>query len=353
MAKENCEVMTYSDISAKTRLILPQDLSFAVDMLKHGGVVAIPTETVYGLAANALDDEAVRKIFIAKGRPTDNPLILHISLFQEIYDLVSHVPSSAKKLADAFWPGPLTLVLRRSSVIGDNVTASLDTVAVRMPCHNIARKIIRECGFPLAAPSANLSGSPSPTTAQHVMRDLNGKIDAVVDGGECSVGLESTVVYLCDERPRLLRPGGITISQIESVVGKVDIDDAVSGEKMYCGKASSPGMKYKHYSPKADVTLVIGPSSEYVDFVNEKAKCKKNVGALCFDEEAEKINAVTVPYGRKLHYQEQAQKLFSSLRKFDLLDVNEVFAHCDYNDEVALAIYNRLIRAACFKVVRL
>ena len=232
-------------------------------LLRAGGLIGIPTETVYGLAANALDGQAVAKIFQAKGRPQDNPLIVHIAAFSQLYPLVGEVPTQAIRLARAYWPGPLTMILPKSPAIPEEVSAGLDTVAVRMPSHPLARAIIQAAGVPLAAPSANLSGSPSPTTAQHVLADMAGRIQAVVDGGPCSVGVESTVVTLASPCPRLLRPGGITPEQLRAVLGKVEIDRAVEEQLAVGEKAASPGMKYKHYAPKAHVVILRGPFQRY------------------------------------------------------------------------------------------
>ena len=224
-------------------------ITTAAEILKNGGLVAIPTETVYGLAANALDGEAVKKIFEAKGRPNDNPLIVHVSSLEEIDPLVESVDPRLYKLAEKYWPGPLTIILRKSPLIPNEVSPNLDTVALRMPSHECARAIIRESGVPLAAPSANASGKPSPTRASHVIEDLDGKIDAVVDGGESDVGVESTVVTLVTDPPTLLRPGGITPDQLVDVLGELNISSAVF-EKLKDGEqAQSPGMKYKHYAP--------------------------------------------------------------------------------------------------------
>ena len=250
-----------------TKLITEKDgekgLDEAARLLKDGELVAIPTETVYGLAANALDGNAVKNIFVAKGRPQDNPLIVHIAEIDEILPLVKNFDERARALAEAYWPGPLTMILPKSDIIPNEVCAGLDTVAIRMPSHPIAHEIIKKCGFPLAAPSANTSGKPSPTTAAHVMNDMDGKIAAVVDGGSCSVGVESTVVTLACPVPRVLRPGGVTPDQLRAVLGEVEIDKAVfkaleSGEKVL-----SPGMKYKHYSPNAHVIIVKGDFDKF------------------------------------------------------------------------------------------
>ena len=251
----------------------------AAEILKNGGLVAIPTETVYGLAANALDGEAVRKIFIAKGRPQDNPLIVHVSSLDEIPPLVEQVDPRLYSLAEKYWPGPLTVIMKKSALIPDEVCAGLDTVAIRMPSHEGARQIIAAAGIPLAAPSANASGKPSPTKANHVMQDLEGRIDAVIDGGECSVGVESTVVTLATEPPTLLRPGGITPAQLEAVLGEIQISPAVFEKLKEGEKAESPGMKYKHYAPSAQVTIIKGSFESYKKFVYAQ---KDTLCAVCF-----------------------------------------------------------------------
>ncbi|MBQ6568765.1 MAG: threonylcarbamoyl-AMP synthase, partial [Clostridia bacterium] len=222
----------------------------AAEILKSGGLCAIPTETVYGLAANSLDPQAVEKIFAAKGRPQDNPLIIHIAETDEIYRYVTDFCQKAKKLTEKFWPGPLTVILPKSKEVPDVVTCGMDSVAVRMPSNPIAHKIIKECKVALAAPSANISGRPSPTSFEHVYEDMNGKIDAIVDGGQCRYGLESTVISFLTDPPRLLRPGAVTPENIEETIGEIVIDDAVKNKLAEGQKVLSPGMKYKHYAPK-------------------------------------------------------------------------------------------------------
>lgn len=338
-----------------TKLITERDgeagLDEAAGLLRAGKLVAIPTETVYGLAANALDGAAVKNIFAAKGRPQDNPLIVHIAETEEIIPLVKNFDERARALAKAYWPGPLTMILPKSDIIPDEVCAGLDTVAIRMPSHPVAHEIIKKCGFPLAAPSANTSGKPSPTTAAHVMNDMDGKIAAVVDGGSCSVGVESTVVTLACEVPRVLRPGGITPDQLRAVLGEVEIDKAVFKALENGEKVLSPGMKYKHYAPKAKVSLVKGSSEKYVDFVNEHAG--DGVYALCFDEEAPVLRVKTVPYGSEFSDAEQAERLFDALRELDELGAERVFAHSPKITGVGLAVYNRLVRAAGFDIIEL
>ena len=322
----------------------------AGEILKSGGLVAIPTETVYGLAANALSSEAVKSIYVAKGRPSDNPLIVHISNIDELEKLTIEVSEDAKRCMSAFWPGPFTAVLKKSGLVPSTVSGGLDTVAVRMPSHKVARAVIKAAGVPLAAPSANLSGSPSPTTAKHCIDDLSGRVDAIVVSSDCAVGVESTVVTFATNPPRLLRPGGITAEEIRNIVPNLVIDKAVVSEPEKGEKVASPGMKYKHYSPKADITLVEGESTAFVDF------CNNNIDgfelALCFLEEQRDINKIeTLSFGAESDYNTQAERLFALLRELDERGVKKVVAHAPKKEGVGLAVYNRLIRAAGFKVV--
>lgn len=329
-----------------------ESINAAAEIIRVGGVVAIPTETVYGLAANALNGAAVSKIFKAKGRPQDNPLIVHISSFDEITPLVREVPPSAGKLAEAFWPGPLTIVLPKTGIIPQEVSAGLDTVAVRMPSHPVARAVIKAAGVPLAAPSANASGSPSPTTARHVLDDLDGLIDAVVDGGECSVGVESTVISLVHKTPRLLRPGGITPEQLEAVLGKIEVDDAVFSALGRDEIPSSPGMKYKHYSPKANVIILKGGLEDFAAYV--KANATQGTVALCYEGEQAQMPVKAIAFGSIDNPGEQANKLFGALRAIDSMpDVKTVYARCPASQGLGLAVYNRLLRAASFEVTEL
>ena len=327
-----------------------EDILTAAQILKEGGLVGIPTETVYGLAANALDGNACAKIFAAKGRPVDNPLIVHICDIKQLYTLVRTVPQEAENLASLYWPGPLTMIFPKADCIPDEVSAGLDTVAVRFPSHPAAQAVIRESGLPLAAPSANLSGRPSPTTAQHVLHDLGGKIDAVLDGGACSVGLESTVITLACTPPRLLRPGGVTLEQLRSALENVILDPAVLNPLEAGEQAASPGMKYKHYAPKANVILLDGSREKYLSYVNAHPT---NAAALCYTEDKEFLSVPTVCYGNEKDPSEQARELFDALRRLDDLGVTTVFARQPKLDGVGLAVYNRLIRAAGFEVVKL
>lgn len=317
-------------------------------ILRDGGVVGIPTETVYGLAANALDGDAVAKIFKAKGRPMDNPLIVHITEFDEVYPLVSEVPETAKMLAEKFWPGPLTMIMPKGSKIPDEVSAGLPTVAIRMPSHPVARAIIKAANVPLAAPSANISGRPSPTNAKYVYEDMNGKIDMIVDGGTSAVGVESTVITLVTAPPRVLRPGGITVEQLRSVIGEVDVDDAVIHKLKDGETAASPGMKYKHYAPKADITILKGNLEQFKSYVNGK-ECF----VLCFEDEEKEFFQPCVTYGKKDDGLSEANRLFDALRELDEKGAKTVFARCPEISGVGLAVYNRLIRSAGFNIVEL
>lgn len=328
----------------------PEDVCAAARILREGGLVGIPTETVYGLAANALDGAACARIFAAKGRPADNPLIVHISDIKQLYTLVRTVPKEAEVLASLYWPGPLTMILPKADCIPDEVCAGLDTVAVRFPSHPAAQAVIRESGLPLAAPSANTSGRPSPTTAQHVLHDLGGRIDAVLDGGPCDVGLESTVVTLATNPPRLLRPGGVTLEQLRAALGEVVLDPAVLNPLAAGEKAASPGMKYKHYAPKANVVILDGPRGAYLDYVNAH---RENAGALCYAGDEKELRVPCVCCGGEEDSSAQAHELFDALRRLDDLCVSTVYARCPDKNGVGLAVYNRLIRAAGFEVLKL
>ncbi len=323
----------------------------AVELLKNNQVVGMPTETVYGLAGNAYSEESVKRIFEAKGRPQDNPLIVHISEFSEIYDLVSEVPEIAKKLAKKFWPGPLTMILPKSEKVPSCVTAGLDSVAVRCPSHPVARNLIKYCGLPIAAPSANISGKPSPTKAEHVFADLNGKIPLVIDGGESEEGVESTVISLCGNTPKLLRPGNVTLTELESVCGKVLVDDAVLNPLKDGEKVSSPGMKYKHYSPNAQVTILKGDYKSFCNFVNSNKS--PETYAMVFDGEGENLEVNFLCYGNKNDYRSLSNHLFDCLRELDTIGAKQCFVRCPDETTDDLAVLNRLLRAAAFKVIDL
>ncbi len=334
-------------------------LARAAAILKQGGLVAFPTETVYGLGADATSDRAVARIFEAKGRPQDNPLIVHVSTAGEVDRLVRGVPPQAQALMRRFWPGPLTLVMWRSGVVADRVTAGLDTVGIRMPAHSVALGLIRLAGLPVAAPSANASGRPSPTTAAHVLRDLDGRIEAVVDGGPCGVGVESTVLDVTVSPPVILRPGGCTLEEIESVVGPVSLDSMSAGQ----GPPRSPGTKYKHYAPRARVYVVyVGAddaeaAAHLARRAAEFARGGLRVGVLASTEAlarrevaSEGIAWIDAGSGRDLAA--VAARLFDSLRRFDDLNVDVVLAQAFPETGMGLAIMNRLLRAAGGRVIR-
>ncbi len=325
------------------------DLEIASLLLKCGEIVGVPTETVYGLAADATNEEAVAKIFEAKGRPADNPLIIHVSSIDMMKQYTEDIPSIVYRLADNFWPGPLTMVLPKRSNVPDIVTAGMDTVAVRMPSNPVIRKIIDLVGKPLAAPSANISGYPSPTSAQHVIDDMSGRIAAVVDGGSCSVGLESTVIsFEGYDSVRILRPGFITPEQLQSVVDDVIIDKNITSNEMIdVSQVRSPGMKYKHYSPRARVVLVregIEMFKKYVSEHEDEKSC-----SLIFDYDVADFPYKYMTYGKTP--EEQAQQIFAKLREADRLGIKTLFVRSPRKEGVGLAVYNRLIRAAGYEVV--
>ncbi|MBQ6830769.1 MAG: threonylcarbamoyl-AMP synthase [Clostridia bacterium] len=325
------------------------DLSQAATLLRDGQLVAIPTETVYGLAADARNGAAVASIFTAKGRPMDNPLIVHIADMSELPLLVAEIPPQALALAAAFWPGPLTMIFKKGDSVPNEVSAGLQTVAVRMPSHPVARNLIRLSGCPLAAPSANRSGSPSPTNAYRVAEDMDGRIAAIVDGGECTVGVESTVIDITGETVRLLRPGAVTVEMLQAVVGAVEVDEAVLNPLKDGATAASPGMKYKHYAPSARVILVKGSADAYATYVNAHAAA--NTVALCFDGEERLLTVPFLTYGPRNDAKAQAHRLFDALRRLDDEGVRVAYTACPSTDGVGLAVYNRLLRAAGFEVI--
>ena len=325
-------------------------ISAAAKILREGGLVGIPTETVYGLGANGLDGKAVKRIFEAKGRPQDNPLILHVTGPQWLPRYCADIPPIAYVLARKFWPGPLTMILKRKPIVPDETTAGLDTVGMRCPNHPVTLAIIREAGVPIAAPSANTSGRPSCTTAQDVLEDMNGKIEGVVDGGPCTVGVESTILDLTCEPPRLLRPGGLPLEDLERLIGHIDVDKAVTTPLKEGEQPKAPGMKYRHYAPKAPVTVFTGAPDASAREIQRRVG--PTSGVICFDEYAHLFQGQEVhtlgPSGDKLA---QAQRVFDALRTFDSSSVTEIYAQCPDNRGLGLAIGNRLKKAAGFHVV--
>ncbi|MBQ7344854.1 MAG: threonylcarbamoyl-AMP synthase [Oscillospiraceae bacterium] len=328
----------------------PDTAAIAAKIIKNGGLVAIPTETVYGLGANGLDEAAVAKIFEAKGRPQDNPLILHISGPEQIELFCHHIPQKAYDLAEAFWPGPLTIVLPAKECVPKRTTGGLSTVAVRCPDHDAAREIIRLSGVPIAAPSANISGKPSTTTAQHVLHDHDGKIDAIVDGGPCRVGVESTIVDLTEERPRLLRPGGIGPEALKAVLGDLIVDKAVTSQVDKDEVVKAPGMKYRHYAPQEPVVIVSGSREQAAAYIHRHFEPGDRV--LCFEEELPLYqDCAPLSYGQEADVSTLSAGLFAALRELDDPTIHQVYARCPVGGGIAYAVQNRLKKAAAFHIV--
>ena len=331
-------------------------LKKAANILKNNGLVAFPTETVYGLGANALKEEAVKKIYIAKGRPSDNPLIVHIADKKDIYPLVDSVPKNALILMEKFWPGALTIILKKSSIIPKTTSGGLDTVAVRMPNNKIALSLIKECGFPLAAPSANTSTKPSPTIASHVYNDLKGKIDMVIDGGSCDFGIESTVVEVCENNITILRPGSITKEMLDNVVDNVTIDKAILNYNTNI-LAKSPGMKYKHYAPLGDIFIIDGNIDNIVSYIsncldNDKKNNIKSI-VIASDETINNYSSFdTLSIGSRKNLELIAKNLFKTLRECDNLNINKIYIESFLEEGIGLAVMNRLKKAANYKIIR-
>ncbi len=336
----------------ETKLLKPDEagVTLAVSLLRAGELVGMPTETVYGLAADALNPQAAAKIYAAKGRPSDNPLIVHIADLAMLEPLTAYRPQLAYTLAEAFWPGPLTMIFPKADRVPSATTGGMDTVAVRMPSHPVAAKLIRESGLPLAAPSANLSGLPSPTRAEHVYQDMQGRIPLILDGGECAVGVESTVISVGEDSVRLLRPGGITVEMLARYC-RVDVDDGVLHKLAEGQKALSPGMKYKHYSPKANVIILDGDADAFAEYVN--AHGGEGVWAMAFEGEEGALSVPTLPFGKRGDGLSQARVLFDQLRECDEKGASTVYVPMPEKDGVGLAVYNRLLRAAGFQVIGL
>ena len=322
-----------------------REMKRAGEILKKGGLVAFPTETVYGLGGDALDEPAAHRIYEAKGRPSDNPLIIHIADMEHLDKIVEEVPEAAHKLAEAFWPGPLTMIMNKSDAVPHGTTGGLDTVAIRMPSDPIALELIRQGGGYVAAPSANTSGRPSPTTAQHVYEDLQGKIPMILDGGAVTIGLESTIVDLTEEIPTILRPGYISLEMVQAVLGEAKMDKGlISSDSNIHPKA--PGMKYRHYAPKADLKIVEGPVEKVVAYINEKAKAGK-VGIICTEETKDRYPAGDVKcIGSRKSELSIASHLFAVLREFDEDGVDAIYSESFQAPGLGEAIMNRLLKAA-------
>jgi len=322
----------------------------AAEIIKNGGLVAIPTETVYGLGANGLDENAVREIFRVKGRPQDNPLILHIAGPEDIERFAHGVPQAAYTLAEKFWPGPLTMVLPARANVPRRTTGGLDTVGLRCPDCDVTREIIRLAGVPIAAPSANISGKPSTTTAQHVLDDHEGKIPLIVDGGPCRVGVESTIVDLTGRRPRLLRPGGIGPEELLAVLGDLVVDKAVTAQIDQDEVVRAPGMKYRHYAPQEPVVIVSGSREKAAAYI--RAHVEPGDRVLCFEEELPLYEGCApLSYGREADVDTLSAGLFAALRELDDPGIHQVYARCPVGGGVAYAIQNRLKKAAAFHVI--
>ncbi len=328
----------------------------AAKLLREGKLVAFPTETVYGLGGNGLDPQASSRIYAAKGRPSDNPLILHISDRSELSPLVKRIPEAAVRLMDAFWPGPLTLIFEKSERVPDESTGGLNTVAVRFPSHPVAQELIREAGVPVAAPSANLSGHPSPTTAEHVAEDLSGRVDMILDAGPVEIGLESTIIDVTGETPLILRPGYISLEQMREVLGQGDFDPAILGKPDPNLRPKAPGMKYRHYAPKAELTIVEGETEAVVKTIAALAEEKKalgfRVGILCPEESRGRYDASLVKtVGTRADEKTIAHNLYRCLREFDEEEAEYVFSEAFSDGPLGAAIMNRLVKAAGYRIL--
>lgn len=340
-----------------TAEIRDEELAEAAQILRDGGLVAFPTETVYGLGANALNEEAAKKIYAAKGRPSDNPLIAHISCMEELEPLVKEIPEAGRKLAEAYWPGPLTMIFPKSSIVPYGTTGGLETVAVRMPSDPVANRLIHLAKVPVAAPSANTSGRPSPTTAQHVWQDMNGRIEMILDGGPVGIGVESTIVDVSGEVPTLLRPGAVTMEMLEKTVGHVEIDPAIQGPPTADFHPKAPGMKYRHYAPHAQMTLVEGEAEAVANKINELVKegleQNQRVGVICTDESRSSYSDGLVrSVGERAKEETIAHNLFAVLREFDDLDVDVIYSESFSKDHLGQAIMNRLTKAAGYHILK-
>ena len=325
-------------------------------LIAEGELVAFPTETVYGLGGDALDPDASRRIYAAKGRPSDNPLIVHIADFDDMKRVAREVPEQAKKLADAFWPGPLTMIVWKSDAVPEATTGGMQTVAVRMPNHPVALELIRRSGCLIAAPSANTSGRPSPTEAQHVAEDLSGKIAMILDGGPVGIGIESTIIDLTEEKPMILRPGYITPEMLSEVLQEEVVIDPGIIAADDTRKPKAPGMKYKHYAPKAEMIIVDGAQDAVIDKINELTAAKraegKKVAVIATDETKDRYDAqVILSMGKRADEDAIAQHLYKILRECDELDVGEIYSECFQTPRIGQAIMNRLLKAAGHTVI--
>lgn len=329
----------------------------AAQIIRAGGLVAFPTETVYGLGANALNAEAAAKIYAAKGRPSDNPLIAHIADREQLEQVAAYIPDAARILMDAYWPGPLTMIFRKKSIVPDGTTGGLDTVAVRMPDHPAALRLIREAGVPIAAPSANLSGRPSPTTAGHTAEDMDGRIEMILDGGPCRIGIESTILDLTEEIPVILRPGYITYEMLVRLLGEVKVDKALDPEQWKYFRPKAPGQKYRHYAPKAPMTLVEGDTEAVTEKIRELAAAAeaegRKVGIICTDETMDCYpSGICHSLGSRASLDSVAHNLYDILRSFDEEAVEEILSETFSSSEFGSAVMNRMLKAAGHKEIR-
>ena len=322
-------------------------------LIKEGNTVIFPTETVYGLGANALNENAVKKIYEAKGRPSDNPLIVHICDKEEVYNLAEDISEKAKIVMDNFWPGPITIVLNKKDIVPKTTSGGLETVAIRMPSNKIAQAIIRESGVPIAAPSANISGRPSPTKGDHVKEEMDGRVGGIILGGDCNFGLESTVLDMTEEIPMILRPGSITKEELEKLIGHVNLDPSLE-KKEDNKKAKAPGMKYTHYSPNADVYIVSGDEQSVVEKINNMYKENINnnlkTGVMCINKNIHKYEGLAIGLGNSL--EEVGSNLFSALIEMDKHNIDIIYSEEFPNSGVGRAIMNRLLKSAGYKVIK-
>ena len=327
-----------------------ENIEKAAEIIRRGGLLGIPTETVYGLGANALNADACRRIYEAKGRPQDNPLIIHVPDASWLSRYCEKVPESAYRLAEAFWPGPLTMILPKREIVPYRTTGGLETVGVRCPNHPVTLAVIAAADVPIAAPSGNTSGRPSPTSAEDMLEDMDGKIDGIFDGGPCGVGVESTIIDLTCQPPRLLRAGGLPLEELERVLGTVLVDKCITQLMTDGERPRAPGMKYRHYAPKAPVTVVTGDGKKSAAYI--AAHAPEGAGVICFSEfRAQFPGCVVHELGPEGDKSEQARRVFDALREFDATDVTEIFAQCPDDAGLGLAIGNRLKKAAGFHVV--
>lgn len=338
--------------------IKPEDLQEAAQILQAGGLVAFPTETVYGLGANAMDSKAAKRIYDAKGRPSDNPLIVHISQMNEIELLAREIPESAYQLARTFWPGPLTIILKKRACVPNDTTGGLDTVAIRLPANQIARSLIAVSGVFIAAPSANLSGKPSPTKAEHVIQDLNGKVDMIIDGGSATLGLESTIVDLSGSIPMILRPGCITQAMLQNVIGAIEYDPAILKKPDLNLIPKAPGMKYRHYAPEGSLTIYEGNTELVVKAINKEAKEKievgKRVGIIATEETKALYHHGSIKtIGSRKDEASIAAGLYAVLREFDEMHMEYIYSESYANNSLGHAIMNRLLKAAGYHIIKI